>query len=127
MEPTTVSVVVKRFDPSLDEEPHLQTYRVPVEKGATVLSVLRYIYETLDHSLAYYCSCRIGKCGGCRLRVDGRTKLACTALVRGDLTLEPRARFEVIKDLVVDDRVKISDPISEVPAPAFAAPPSKSS
>lgn len=105
MEQKIVNIKVKRFDPSKDAEPYFKAYEVEVEKGATVLSVLRHIYEKLDHSLAFYYSCRIGKCVGCHVSVNGKTRLACNTIVDSDITLEPQPGFKVVKDLVVDKTI----------------------
>lgn len=102
-----VKIKVKRYDPSGAKEPYYQTYEVPIEKGATVLSVLRYIYEKIDHSLVFYYSCRIGKCAGCQVSVDGKTKLACNTIVDSDVTLEPQKGYKVVRDLVVDKDEKL--------------------
>ena len=103
MKTKTIKIEVKRYDPTTDEGSYYQTYEVPIEKGSTVLSVLRYIYENLDHSLAFYYSCRIGKCAGCHVSVNGKTRLACTAVVDKDITLEPQTGYRVVRDLVVDN------------------------
>ncbi|MEW6524415.1 MAG: 2Fe-2S iron-sulfur cluster-binding protein [Bacillota bacterium] len=108
--PTHVTVRVRRHNPGLEGEPYFQQYTVPLDRGATVLSVLRYIYEELDRSLAYYCSCRIGRCAGCHVSVNGKTRLACTTAVRGDLVLEPMPGYPVVKDLVVDGAARPSRP-----------------
>ncbi|MGI9861479.1 2Fe-2S iron-sulfur cluster-binding protein [Moorella naiadis] len=97
----TIKIKVQRFDPAVDKEPNYQEYTVPYAKGTTVMSALRYIYENLDHSLAYYASCRIGKCAGCHVRVNGNTKLACTTIIEGNVTIEPK-KGKVIRDLVVE-------------------------
>lgn len=99
----SITIKVLRQDPTANGgKPEYQSYSVPLEQGATVLSVLRYISESVDRTLSYYRSCRIGKCAGCRMRVNGKTRLACTTAVTGDITLEPLKGYEVIKDLIVD-------------------------
>jgi succinate dehydrogenase/fumarate reductase-like Fe-S protein len=77
-------------------------FEVPLEEGMSVLNVLEHISKKLDSSLAYYGSCKIGKCMGCSLKINGERGLACTTLVDGDLGLEPDDRYPVIRDLVVD-------------------------
>jgi succinate dehydrogenase / fumarate reductase iron-sulfur subunit len=53
-------------------------------------------------------SCLEGSCGSCTLRVDGRPVLACATAIDAHRTsrhgplLEPMARFDVQRDLVVD-------------------------
>lgn len=100
-EKKTLRVRVQRFDPATDKEPYYQEYEVPYSKGTTVMSALRYIYENLDHSLAFYASCRIGKCAGCHVKVNGRTRMACTTVIEDDVTLEPK-QGKIIRDLVVE-------------------------
>jgi succinate dehydrogenase / fumarate reductase iron-sulfur subunit len=98
-----ITVKVRRADPDVNGgEATYQSYSVPLEPGATVLSILRYITENVDRTLSYYRSCRIGKCAGCRMLVNGKTRLACTEAVTGDITLEPLPGYPLIKDLVVD-------------------------
>ena len=77
-------------------------FEVPLEEGTSVLNLLEYISRNLDSTLAYYGSCKIGKCMGCTLKINGERGLACTTLVAEDLGLEPDDRYPVIRDLVVD-------------------------
>jgi succinate dehydrogenase / fumarate reductase iron-sulfur subunit len=98
-----ITVKVLRQDPTVNSgKAEYQSYSVPLDQGATVLSVLRYISENVDRTLSYYRSCRIGKCAGCRMRINGKTRLACTTAVTGDIVVEPLKGYEVVKDLVVD-------------------------
>lgn len=80
-------------------------YDVPVQAGTTVMDILDYIYDNLDSSLAYYrhSRCNQGICGRCAVKVDGKTVLACTAVVdyeKNNITLDP-AGNNIIRDLVV--------------------------
>lgn len=100
--PKEITVKVYRFNPRMDKEAGYQTYKVPLEKGWSILNVLKHIYENLDSSLAFYTSCRIGKCNGCLVFVNGKSTRACTTPIRGNITIEPLKGFEVIKDLVVN-------------------------
>ncbi len=82
---------------------HYDSYTVPFEKGQSILGILKYIYETYDPGLAFYSSCRTGKCTGCHIRVNGKPRLACTTVADGnDLLLEPMKGYPVVRDLVVD-------------------------
>jgi succinate dehydrogenase / fumarate reductase, iron-sulfur subunit len=97
------SVKVFRTDPKDASKTRFDTFLVPYEKGQSILGVLKYIYETFDSSLAFYDSCRIGKCTGCHLKVNGKTRLSCTTVTNGgDLVLEPIPGYPIIRDLVVD-------------------------
>ncbi len=97
----TVRVKIRRAEPG-ETGSRYSEYEVPVEEKMSVFNVVEHIQNTLDPSLAYYASCRIGKCMGCTLKVNGKLRLACTTLVEGDLNLEPDHRYPLIRDLVVD-------------------------
>lgn len=83
-----------------------QTYEVPSsDKPVTVMDVLDYIYLKLDHTLAYYrhSSCNQGVCGRCGVKLNGKTVLACGAIVEPGtekICLSP-AHGNVVRDLVV--------------------------
>lgn len=77
-------------------------YEVEYKDRMTVMNVFDYIHEKVDRSLAYYKSCRIGKCTGCLVEVDGKNRLACTTLVREGMKIGPARGYRVIRDLVVD-------------------------
>ena len=99
----TFSVKVFRASPPDTTKSRFDTFAVPYEKGQSILGVLKYIYETQDSTLAFYDSCRIGKCTGCHLRVNGKTRLSCTTVADGeDLVLEPLPGYPIVRDLVVD-------------------------
>jgi len=83
------------------DENRLVVYEVPVEPGQSVLGVLQYIYDHLDPTLAFSCSCRIGLCSACLVRVNGKVVRACTTLVEGDMLIEPYSDDARIRDLVV--------------------------
>lgn len=84
----------------------LQTYEVPsFSDSMTVMSVLDYIYQNLDHSLAYYrhSSCCQAACGRCLVKLNGTPVLACAKeipLNTEEITLAP-AGDHVVRDLVV--------------------------
>ena len=78
-----------------------QEYEVPYEDRMTDLRVLDYVFQHYDRSLAYYKSCRIGKCTGCLVSIDGKNKFACSTLVKDGIRVGPAAGFITIRDLVV--------------------------
>ncbi len=101
----TFTVKIERFNPASDPEPHFNAYEVPIEKGWSLLNVLAYIYEELDPSLCYYGSCRVGKCVACHVKIDGKTRLACTELARQeDMVIEPlpTVKENFIRDMALD-------------------------
>ncbi len=100
-----INVLIYR---SYDEEENFtkkgeyKKYKIPFEERMTVLDVLNYINENLGRNLSYYYSCRIGKCNGCIVNVNGKNKRACVTLAKDGLKVGPARNFEMIKDLFVD-------------------------
>jgi succinate dehydrogenase/fumarate reductase-like Fe-S protein len=110
-EQRAIKVTVFRFNPYVDENPHYKVYEVPFIEGSTISTVLLHINEEHDGGLAHYLSCRRGICAGCMVRVNGKTALACTELVRGDVTIEPVNQDQVVKDLVICSEKPTTDSI----------------
>ena len=102
-----IKVKVRRFDPSTDNESSIQEYVVPVEEGMSVANVLDWIADNDDPSLAFYSSCRTGKCKACLIRINGEANMVCTEMVTGDLELEAIDSTRIIKDLVCASKVGI--------------------
>jgi succinate dehydrogenase/fumarate reductase iron-sulfur protein len=93
---------VFRYNPSADPKPYYETYNVPWRNLMSVLELVRYIHEEIRPVSFDYC-CRAACCGTCSLQVDGKPVLACvTAVLPGDVLIEPLRSFRVIKDLIVD-------------------------
>jgi len=101
-----IKVKILRSKPWEEKKPKYETFKVPIEGKMSILNVLNYIAENLDPTLGFYSSCRIGKCMGCQVVVNGKVRLACVTLVGGDIILEPLRKFKVIKDLVIERRGK---------------------
>lgn len=83
----------------------LQTYEVPViSETMTVMDILDYIYNNLDHTLAYFkhSTCNQAICGRCLVRLDGKPVLACGVIVdsKAELINISPSSNNVIKDLV---------------------------
>lgn len=71
----------------------------------SVLDALLAVGRKEDESLAYRFSCRVGMCGTCLVRVNGKSVLACQEMITPEvrhIAVSPAAGFEVIRDLVVD-------------------------
>ena len=99
-------VKIFRFDPEKDKEPHFDTFENIPYEGMRVSDVLNYIYQNVDSSLAFRYSCRAGLCGVCVLRVNEKPCMSCHTIAEKEMTIEPPARYTVIKDLVVDFKRK---------------------
>ena len=114
-------------------EPYLQSYKIRVIPGLTILMVLLRIRDEIDGTLAFRSSCRSAVCGSCAMVINGKIDLACrtqaAAFGSKTIILEPLPNMQIIKDLVVDmtpfwnmyEKVKpylirkSSDPDKEIP------------
>ena len=91
-----------RFNPEQDQKAYYKEYQVPFEENMTAMDVLDYIYQNLDGTLAYYdhAACNLGICARCLGRVNGKPGLLCQAGAGAEMTIEPPAGREIIRDLV---------------------------
>jgi succinate dehydrogenase/fumarate reductase iron-sulfur protein len=100
-----VEFKVQRFDPERNKR-YMSTYPVPIHRGMTILDALNYIKDNLDATLSFRQSCRMGVCGSCGVKVDGKPRLACYTqvldLATESLLIEPLSNLPLIRDLVVD-------------------------
>ena len=102
-----VTFRIHRYDPQRPKPSLVDTFEVPTERGMPVLKGLIYIFENLDHSLAYRASCGAALCGSCGMHINGRHRLACQTLIddiapNGVVEIRPLSHLRVIRDLVVD-------------------------
>ncbi len=93
-----------------------ERHRVPYEHDMNVISVLQKIAaqaRTVDGRavppVAWDCNCLEEVCGSCTMLINGRTRMACSALVDrlleenpDEIELRPMSRFPVVRDLFVD-------------------------
>ena len=92
---------------SLDEEDEAKggeykEYELPYIDRMTVMNALDYVHQNYDRSLTFYKSCRIGKCTGCLVEVDGKNQLACTTLAKDGMKIGPAKGRRIIRDLVIE-------------------------
>jgi succinate dehydrogenase / fumarate reductase iron-sulfur subunit len=99
-------------------ESYWERFEVPYEPNMNVISVLQKIAAQARSQdgrkvapVAWDCNCLEEVCGSCTMLINGRTRMACSALVDrlqaedGDeLELRPMSKFPVVRDLVVDRR-----------------------
>jgi fumarate reductase iron-sulfur subunit len=102
----TVSLEVFRYRPDQEDKPTFQTYEVPYKEDWVVLDALNHVKDTIDGTLSYRWSCRMGVCGSCGMMVNGEPKLTCSAFLRDyypdPIRVEPLTYFPVIRDLVIN-------------------------
>jgi succinate dehydrogenase / fumarate reductase iron-sulfur subunit len=100
-----VTLRIRRFNPEVDQKPHLETYQVQAEPNDQVLDLLNQVKWFQDGTLAYRRSCAHGICGSDAMRINGANRLACKILVKdvgSKITVEPILGLPVVKDLIVD-------------------------
>jgi succinate dehydrogenase/fumarate reductase-like Fe-S protein len=100
-----ITAKVYRFNPNKDQRARFETYQIPYQDGLSVMNVIQYIYENIDPTLSHYYSCRIGRCGGCHIFVNGRAVQSCCTRASDEMVIEPphRLGLRVIKDLIASD------------------------
>ena len=128
-----VRVRVLRQD-AAGSESYWERFSVPYEPNMNVISVLQKIAaraRSLDGRrvapVAWDCSCLEEVCGSCTMLINGRTRMACSALVdklleeADEIELRPMSKFPVVRDLCVDrarlfrslERVKAWVPVDD--------------
>ncbi|MGD8190945.1 succinate dehydrogenase/fumarate reductase iron-sulfur subunit [Brevibacillus ginsengisoli] len=107
-----ITFTIKRNDGTKE---WAQSYKLPYEKGKTLLWALTKIREEIDPTLNFTAACRHAICGSCAIRVNGNAFLTCKTSLdeiletfrTDDLSFEPLGNFNVVRDLVVDWKPKI--------------------
>ena len=89
-----------------------EEFRVPYRKGANVISCLMEIQRNPVNAqgktttpVTWDAACLEEVCGSCAMNVNGKVRLACSALVdklEWPITLEPMRKFPMVRDLAVD-------------------------
>ena len=104
--PTKVHIKIQRFRPDERQRLQFNEYEVDTKPGMTVNDALFAIKEKLDGSISWRVSCRMGICGSCGMKINGRWMLACQTqladLGTNRIILEPMPNYPIIKDLVSD-------------------------
>lgn len=91
---------------------HWEEFDVPDHPGANVISCLMEIRKnpiTADGKkttpVVWESSCLEEVCGACTMRINGRPRQSCSALIKDlaqPIVLEPMSKFPLIRDLQVD-------------------------
>ena len=116
-----MEVLFKIVRQTRETAPRVQTYRLEVEPGNTILDCLNRIKWEQDGTLAFRKNCRNTICGSCAMRINGRSALACKENVGSEvarlhqqappfgtrtdppeIAIAPMGNMPPIKDLVVD-------------------------
>lgn len=123
-----IEITILRQD-SPDSQSYEEVFELPYRNRMNVISVLMDIRSkpiTKDgrkvSPVAWEQACLEEVCGSCTLRVNGRVRQACSALIdkvgikQGNvikLYLAPMSKFPVVRDLVVD-RSKMFDNLKKI-------------
>src|SRR5512135_2780451 len=110
----TIQLKIKR-QAEPNSTPVWEEFEIPYRPNMNVISVLMEIAVnpvTKDGRpttpIIYDSNCLEEVCGSCAMLINGRTRMACSALVdqlEQPIMLEPFSKFPVIRDLSVDRSV----------------------
>ncbi len=102
----TITLEIFRYHPEKDAGPRFQSYVVPYKEDWVVLDAINWIKDTVDGTLTYRWSCRMGVCGSCGMMINGEPKLSCAVFLKeyypNPIKVEPLVNFPVERDLVID-------------------------
>ncbi len=109
--PEKIELHVRRQD-SPTGNPYWEEYEIAYQPGQNVVSVLMEVARDpktksgkATSPVVYDRACLEEVCGSCAMRVNGVSRMACTALVDSleqPIRLEPLSKFPVLRDLAVD-------------------------
>lgn len=110
----TVIIKIKRQD-NPKAQSHWEEFELTWQPGMNVISSMMEIARnpvTRDGKpttpITYDSNCLEEVCGSCAMLINGRARMACSALVdklEQPIRLEPLTKFRVIRDLTVDRSV----------------------
>lgn len=116
---STFKVSIKR-QASPNAEAHTEEFTLPYRSGLNITSVLVDIAANpvnaagaTTTAISYDSNCLEEICGSCAMLINGKARMACSALVdallhengKGEITLAPLSKFPVVRDLAVDRSV----------------------
>src|SRR6202789_2682807 len=112
--PRTIRSEIRR-QPSPDPPATTEKFEVPYRPGMNITSLLGEIaLNPVDVSgkpttpITYDSNCLEEICGSCAMLINGKAKMACSALVdklEQPIRLAPLSKFPVVRDLAVDRSV----------------------
>jgi succinate dehydrogenase / fumarate reductase iron-sulfur subunit len=110
----SVIIKIKRQD-SPNSKPYWDEFELPYKPGRNVISALMEIAAspvTRDGKkstpITYDSNCLEEVCGSCAMLINGRARMACSALLdklEQPIRLEPFSKFPVVRDLATDGSV----------------------
>src|SRR5438270_13756380 len=114
MDRNTVVLRIRR-QPNPDSPSYWEEFELPWKKQMDVISSLMDIAANpvtregkLTTPITYDSNCLEEVCGSCAMLINGRARMACSALIDNleqPVRLEPFSKFPVVRDLSVDRSV----------------------
>ena len=124
MADATVHLRIRRQD-GPGQPGYWHEFKVPYTPGMNLITCLEEIRKTPLTTagqkvapVVWDCSCLEEVCGACSMRVNGRPRQSCSALVEQfsqPITLQPMDKFPIVRDLIVD-RQRMFDALRRVKA-----------
>jgi succinate dehydrogenase / fumarate reductase iron-sulfur subunit len=122
--PDSIRLSVRRQD-SPTSPSYWEDFEIPYQPRQNVVSVLMQIAKNPKTTagkgtspIVYDRACLEEVCGSCAMRINGVSRMACTALIDAlaqPIRLEPLGKFPVLRDLAVD-RGQMFDALKRVRA-----------
>ncbi len=113
--PTRTVVLRIRRQASPEAEASWEEFEIPWKPGMNVISAMMDIAASPQNKegkattpVTYDANCLEEVCGSCAMLINGRARMACSALVdklEQPIRLEPLSKFPVVRDLAVDRSV----------------------
>lgn len=123
-ENNTVTFIITRQDHP-DSQPYQEEFKLPYRPNMNVISALMEIRRNPVNSkgekttpVAWDMNCLEEVCGACSMRINGKPRQSCTALVdqlEQPIRLEPMDTFPVVRDLIID-RSRMFDSLKRIKA-----------
>jgi succinate dehydrogenase / fumarate reductase, iron-sulfur subunit len=112
--PSTIQVEIKR-QPTPDQPARTERFAIPYRSNMNITSLLGEIAlnpitsdGTATTPVTYDSNCLEEICGSCAMLINGKARMACSALVDKldqPIRLAPLSKFPVVRDLAVDRSV----------------------
>jgi succinate dehydrogenase / fumarate reductase iron-sulfur subunit len=110
----TIQIEIKR-QANPDTDPTWEKFELPWKPGMNVISAMMDIAANPINTsgqettpIAYDSNCLEEICGSCAMVINGKARMACTALIdklEQPIRLQPLTKFPVVRDLAVDRSV----------------------
>src|SRR5512140_302025 len=122
--PNTIEVKIKR-QMSPQSQPYWENFSIPYRRNMNITALLMEIAanpvtkegkQTVP--VSYDSNCLEEVCGSCAMVINGRSRMACSALVDSleqPISIEPMSKFPIVRDLQVD-RARLFEGLKRIKA-----------